>query len=165
MMKKTLALLMTLAVVLLGMSSCSDNDEKDLLAFSFKGGTVKALGPDSLTYDANCNVDITVSKDNRLTMTISNLTLNAKNSKLPVTLQLTSDQLSASMRDINYIAFKGDKIASNIFVITNIEGNINLAEHSVHATWLLNGSQQMTFDSKIDVQALLNYLALMQNRG
>ena len=126
---------------------------------------MKALGPDSLTYDANCNVDITVSKDNRLTMTISNLTLNAKNSKLPVTLQLTSDQLSASMRDINYIAFKGDKIASNIFVITNIEGNINLAEHSVHATWLLNGSQQMTFDSKIDVQALLNYLALMQNRG
>lgn len=165
MMKKTLAILMTLAVVLLGMSSCSDNDEKDLLSFSFKGGTVKALGADSLTYDANCNVDITVSKDNRLTMTISNLTLNVKNSKLPVTLQLTSDQLSASMRDINYIAFNGDKIASNIFVITNIEGNINLAEHTVHVTWLLNGSQQMTFDSKIDVQALLNYLALMQNQG
>ena len=39
MMKKTLALLMTLAVVLLGMSSCSDNDEKDLLSFSFKASS------------------------------------------------------------------------------------------------------------------------------
>ena len=74
MMKKTLALLMTLAVVLLGMSSCSDNDEKDLLSFSFKGGTVKALGPDSLTYDANCNVDITVSNASEAELAIFEVT-------------------------------------------------------------------------------------------
>ncbi len=164
-MKKIFSIIMLLAVLLAGLSSCSDNDEKDLMSFTLKGGTIREMGVDSVTYDASCNVDITVSKDNRLTMTISNLTLTAGSKKLPVTLQLQSEALTASMRDINYIAFNGESITSNLFVVTNLEGNINLADGTLHATWLLNGSQQMQFDSKIDIKALLNYLALMQGQG
>lgn len=153
MMKKTLSILM-MAVLALGIASCSNDDERELAYFSLKGATVRPMGADSLSYEANCNITLTVSKGNRLTMTIADLLITANAKSLPVTLKLESSPIVGSMRDISHIHFSGDAIKSNLFVISNLEGDINLPEQTLSVTFLLNGTQQLEFKSKIDMATL-----------
>ena len=152
-----------MAALVMGVASCSNDDERELASFSLKGGTVRPMGTDSLSYQANCNITFTVSQNNRLTMTIIDLLITASNNLLPVNLTLESTNWVSSMRDISYIHFSGETIKSNLFVMSNVEGDVNLPEQSLHVSFLLNGTQQKEFTSKIDAATLLQFIASLSH--
>ncbi len=118
--------------IALAMVSCSQEEvkPKNVFSMNLKSATIKpiGLGGDSLTYQSSCNIALMVNSDKHLQLIISDLVLGGKLGSIPITLQLESDDLVVTQSNITTLHFTGKTVKSNLFVLSGIDGNIDLVQ-------------------------------------
>lgn len=154
--------------IALAMVSCSQEEvkPKNVFSMNLKSATIKpiGLGGDSLTYQSSCNIALMVNSDKHLQLIISDLVLGGKLSSLPITLQLESDDLVVTQSNITTLHFTGKTVKSNLFVLSGIDGNIDLVQKTLAVSFLLNGKQAMQLSTSLEPAAILQLLATIKGQ-
>lgn len=157
MMKKIFTLLAML-VLLLGMAAC--DDDKDLFSFQVNNASLQPIGQDSVTYKAQCHVKLSVV-DGQLQMLVTDLQASGSGRNLPAAIELQSARLKAEEHDVTHIRLTGDEVRSNLFVTTDVQGDIDLVKHRCTLQFTLNGTQPMRLEFATDPASLQAVLAQM----